>query len=207
MAGNYKLADEVLPKNASLKTYLLISRNKDNKGVLNFKERRRSFIAKDGSTRPGREFRSFIAEAVPGEVCRMYQSVNARDPEKTRQGLLIHLITKAVHLEHIDTVVASIAARKECATERRWLFDFDSNDPKLLNEFLIDVKEYFNKEEKHHIEAHYTPHGYAIIVPHGFDTRQALAGKEHYISLKRDGMLIVAWESKPDNNHQGRKQK
>lgn len=201
MAGNYKLTNEALPKNANLKVYLLISRNKDNKGVLNFKERRRSFIAKDGSTRPGREFRSFLAEAVPGEVCRMYQSVNARDPEKTRQGLLIHLITKAVYLEHMDTVVASIAARKECANENRWLFDFDSKNPELLNEFLDDVKAYFHEDEKNDIEIHYTPHGYAIIVPHGFDTRQALAGKEHYISLIRDGMLIVAWETKPNNNH------
>lgn len=207
MARNYKLPDEALPENANLQVYLLISRNKDNKDVLNFKERRRGFVAKEGSTRPGREFRSFIAEGVPGEVCRMYQSINARDPEKTKQGLLIHLITKSVHLEHMDTVVASIAARKECAAEKRWLFDFDSDNAELLKNFLNDVREYFHEDEKKDIEIHYTPNGYAIIVPHGFDTRQVLAGKEHYISLKRDGMLIVAWETKPNNNHQEGKHK
>lgn len=41
-------------------------------------------------------------------------------------------------------------------------------------------------------EAHKTPHGYAIIVPHGFDTRELMENwKDYDITLKKDELLFL----------------
>lgn len=42
------------------------------------------------------------------------------------------------------------------------------------------------------IEAHKTPHGYAIVVPHGFDTRKLMeTWKDYDITLKKDELLFL----------------
>ena len=70
--------------NKPVHVVLFISRNKDNKNVSGFIERRESFITtwNAGDPRLLAEFKRFINLGLPGEVCRMYYSVNARDPKK-----------------------------------------------------------------------------------------------------------------------------
>ena len=46
------------------------------------------------------------------------------------------------------------------------------------------------------IETHKTPHGYAVIVKHGFDTRKLLEKWGKDVELKRDDMLLVCWDTK-----------
>lgn len=42
------------------------------------------------------------------------------------------------------------------------------------------------------IERYKTPHGYAIVVPHGFDTRKLMEKwKDYDITLKKDGLLFL----------------
>ena len=63
---------------------LFVSRNKDNVGVENFEQRRMSFITHKeiDDSRLIRDFENFVSNGVPGETCRMYYSINARDTKK-----------------------------------------------------------------------------------------------------------------------------
>ena len=172
---------------------LLISRNKDNRDLPGFRPRTRSFLAYEDDTRIQNEWSQFLTEAAPGELCRLYVSVNARDIEAIRKQLLYALIFENPSLTHIDQLLASIAARKECASEHRWMFDFDSTNETLLNKFLSDLESVFAREK---IQTHPTPHGHAVIVPHGFDTRQLMSDYP-CVTLKRDGMLCREFKTIP----------
>lgn len=180
---------------------LFTSRNKDNEGVENFKERRKSFLAYEGSPHIEREFKHFVEDGVPGETSRWYESLNARDPEKAKKQLMIHLIENddGSEIAHLNSVIVSIAAKKECAAEKKWLIDFDSRDDFLLASFIYDVKEQMNKDcrrsKKHlnedpEITAKKTPNGYAVITPYGFYSQEIL---KYYkcAELKKDGMLFM----------------
>lgn len=170
---------------------LLISRNKDNKNLPGFKPRVRSFLAYENNPRIKRELDQFLADAKPGEMCRLYVSVNARDVEVIKKRLLYTLIFEKPSLTHLDPLLASIAAKKECASEHRWMFDFDSTDETLLKAFRSNLAVVFAEDE---IQVYRTPHGYAVIVPHGFDTRQLMADYP-CVTLKRDGMLCQEFKT------------
>ena len=61
---------------------------------------------------------------------------------------------------------------------------------------MADLKEIFSEEEAKMIEVHPTPNGYAIVVPHGFDTREL---QKKWLSLfenKRDAMLFADAQTK-----------
>ena len=63
------------------------------------------------------------------------------------------------------------------------------DDDKLAEDFIDDI--YFCSELDNH-ELHKTPHGYAIIVPHGFDTRELMEKwKDYDITLKKDDLLFL----------------
>lgn len=119
----------------------------------------------------------------------MYRSVNARDEEKVRKGLLIKLIYESPSMTKIEGVLASVAQRKENAAEKKWLFDFDCDDKDILDKFIADIM-----EESPGITVEYkkTPNGYAIVTNHGFDTRKLLEKYVEYdITLKRDDLLFM----------------
>lgn len=174
---------------------LFISRNKDNKDVKNFKERRMSFITTTNVTtdlndeKLMEKFEDFVNNGVSKEMSRFYISVNARNPEKVRKGLIHFLIDEPnFNLAHIDGKLASIAQQKDCASEKKWMFDFDINNVEKFEEFLDDVG--FNL-----LNAFKTPNGYAIITKH-FDTRELLKKWGDSITLKRDDMLCYEWSRK-----------
>ena len=88
------------------------------------------------------------------------------------------------------TKVTSLAMSPENAAEHKWLFDFDKKDG--VDDFVSDLEaEGFRKEE---IEVYKTVNNYAVVVPHGFDSRNILK-KYDCVELKRDGLLCVAWNS------------
>ena len=177
---------------------LLVSRNKDNKEVEGFVERKRSFVrhSVDPMTdeKLEREFINFVSHGAIGETCRLYVSVNKRDEEKAKKALTVELITRDnIKLSRIAAITASICARKENAAEKRWMFDFDIDNEGKLEEFVSDIKEIcFDMV----IETHKTPHGYAVIVEHGFDTRKLFEKWTEDVTLKRDDMLLAYWDTK-----------
>ena len=179
--------------NKPIKVCLFVSRNKDNKYIENFVERRRSFITTKTKDELAEEFDNFVSRGVEGEMCRMYLSVNTRDNTKVYKELLHFLIDNPdFNLAHIQSKIAGIAAKKECALEKKWMFDFDCEDKDKLYEFVEDITVCDSIVGVGC--CHKTPHGYAIVVSQGFDTRELLEKYKDIVTLKRDDLLCVAWD-------------
>lgn len=178
---------------------LFKSRNKDNREVEGFKERSWAFFTDDPVSDYARRFPAFVSQGQPGEFCRCYISVNSRDMAKVKDRLICQMVMdKAFPMDRLESEAVSVAMKAECAAEHKWLFDFDVDDPAKLDEFLDDVRKYVNDAD---IWPHRTPHGWAVVVNHGFDTREIYDkwGKNDQVTLKRDDMLCYGWDTKKDS--------
>ena len=176
---------------SSLYVYLMRSRNKDNKNIPNFKGRVETILEyKENEDKIIEKFKDFVAKGVPGEQTRLYRSVNSRNEEKIREELIIRLLRDKPSMTQLNRTLASVALQAQNRDESKWLFDFDVDDDKLALGFIDDITNYgfvFNQ-----IEMYKTPHGYAIIVPHGFDTRGLMEKwKDYDITLKKDELLFL----------------
>lgn len=210
--GNYNKwnRDEVDSNTETpINVVLFVSRNKDNKDIKNFKERRNAFVTtKDKHDfRLIEDFNAFVRKGQPNEMCRMYFSVNPRSNEKTQKALLHQLIDEQYNMATMPQRIAAIAAKKENAADSKhfkWLFDFDpvegENLDDLVNAFVDDINRYHNntrtknneKRPPINIDGYKTPKGYAIIVDQRFDTRELLQ-KWTNVELKRDDLLCAKW--------------
>ena len=176
---------------------LFVSRNKDNSWLNDsihkpFKPRTKSFVAKvspfDVSSLYN-EFEAFVNEGVNGEVSRLYVSVNARDEQRVHKALIHELIDKPdFDMTKIDSKIASIAMKPANRKTSHWLFDFDRRNFDLFYKFFTEV----SKQTKILAQTP-TMNGYALIVAHGFDTREILK-KYPMATLKRDAMLLSYWK-------------
>lgn len=176
---------------SNLYVYLMRSRNKDNKDIPNFKGRVETILEyKENENKIIEKFRDFAAKGVLGEQTRLYRSVNSRNEEKIREELIIRLLRDKPSMTQLNRTLASVALQVQNRDESKWLFDFDVDDDKLALGFINDITNYgfvFNQ-----IEMYKTPHGYAIIVPHGFDTRELMEKwKDYDITLKKDELLFL----------------
>lgn len=176
---------------SDLYVYMMCSRNKDNKDVPNFKERHRTIIEyKKNESDVIKAFQLFAAEGVPGEKTRLYRSVNSRNEEKIREDLIVRLLRDKPSITKLNRTLNSVAQQVCNRDESKWLFDFDVDDELLALEFVHDIAKYDIAFDQ--IETYKTPHGYAIIVPHGFDTRGLMEEwKDYDITLKKDELLFL----------------
>ena len=190
-----------------LTVVLFVSRNKDNKTLPNFTERRNAFTTTKEPEQLRHQFHAFVAQGLPGEMCRMYVSVNSRSNAKTFKALQHKLLDDEFNLSSLPQRVAALAAKKENAYDSKhlkWLFDFDPVDKKdtkeLLQEFLTDVQHYHENTQTKQgekrptmtVEVHKTPNGYGVVVDQRFDTRELLT-KWTNVELKRDDLVCVQW--------------
>ena len=177
---------------SDLYVYLIRSRNKDNKDVPNFKERIKTILEyKENEDRVIKEFHRFAADGVPGEQTRLYRSVNSRNEEKIREELIIRLLRDKPSVTKLNRTLASVAQQVENRDKSKWLFDFDMDDELLMYNFVHDVI-IFSHIPLSDILVNKTPHGYAIVVPHGFDTRELMnKWKDYDITLKKDELLFL----------------
>ena len=166
------------------------SRNKDNKDIKNFKERKKAFISSKSIEELKQEFLIFCNKGLNSEICRFYISTNARDRIKINRALIHFLIDNPkISSEDIPAMLVIIAARKENALEKKWLFDFDDNDEDNCNTFcnmINDINPNVN------ITKYKTPNGFHIISDRGFDTRK-LFEKFPKITLQKDGLRLVQY--------------
>ena len=183
---------------SNLYVYLIRSRNKDNKDIPNFKERAKTILEyKENEDKIIEAFKSFATKGVPGEQTRLYRSVNSRNEEKIREELIIRLLRDKPSMTQLNRTLASVAQQVQNRDESKWLFDFDVDDNKLAEDFKKDIKRFAYDNSgiffyDYEIEAHKTPHGYAIVVPHGFDTRKLMeTWKDYDITLKKDELLFL----------------
>lgn len=179
---------------------LWVSRKKDNIQLENFVERRKSFICTPDMIEHYEDaFRTFVNDGLPGELSRMYISVNARHMPTIRKQLMHFLIDDdAFNLCAIQGKIAGIAAQKECAAERKWMLDVDNVTEEQLHEIQHDMIEY--SKNTHNIitkiETYTTPHGYAVVIDHGFDCREFAEKWKEYVTIKKDDMLCLVWQTK-----------
>lgn len=169
---------------------IFTSRNNDNKDLPGFKQRTISFLSEKPLSELNK-FNNFSLEGVPGELSRFYVTVNKRKNDTTIRSLQHYLLDHPDYpMTKIENKVTSLAMSPENAAEHKWLFDFDKKDG--VDDFVSDLEaEGFRKEE---IEVYKTVNNYAVVVPHGFDSRNILK-KYDCVELKRDGLLCVAWNS------------
>ena len=177
---------------SDLYVYIIRSRNKDNKDILNFKERIKIILEyKENEDKVNEEFHKFAADGVPGERTRLYRSVNSRNEAKIREELAIRLLRDKPSVTKLNRTLASVAQQVKNRDESKWLFDFDVDDESLMCDFVHDVI-IFSGISSSDIQAYKTPHSYAIVVPHGFDTRKLMEKwKDYDITLKRDELLFL----------------
>lgn len=135
-------------------------------------------------------------QGLPNEFSRCYISLNERDNNKTQRGLIHKLIDEEVNLTNLPSIAVSITAKKENSAGKQWFFDFDSQDKTLLAEFVSDVERessQYQNSEPIEILTQKTVNGYAVIVNHGFDTRNLLK-KWSDVELKRDDYICCFWK-------------
>lgn len=185
-----------------LRVILFVSRNKDNSHLDSFKERKKAFLAYlNGYNIPEwleEEFNDFVSKGQFTEMCRMYISINARDPDKIKKDLAVKLIQDpgGIDLTKADAIVARAAAhdKNKRSDQKRWLFDWDrpiitQTEDQLFNKFCEYVDEYGGG-----VTVYPTPHGKAVLAEHGFDTRELATNYGETADPKRDALLCRMWE-------------
>ena len=158
-----------------------------------FVERRKSFITTKHYDDPTliSDFYNFVSNGVDNEICRMYYSLNARRKEVVYKQLLHFLIDDPnFNLCALQSKIASIAAKHECAKTKHWFFDFDINDMNIVEEFINDIH---NIDSGVTVTYRHTPNGYAIISDRGFDTRELFNKWTENVSLKKDDLICAHW--------------
>ena len=170
---------------SNLYLYIMCSRNKDNKNIPGFKKRFKAILEyKENERSIIEEFVKFANDGVLGEKTRLYRSVNSRNEDKIREELIVRLLKQKPSGTKLNRVLASVAKQIENRDESKWLFDFDEDNEALLDEFICDIPV--------DTQSYKTPHGYAVVCEHGFDTRKLLnKWKEYNITLKKDGLLFL----------------
>lgn len=178
---------------SNLYVYLIRSRNKDNKDIPNFKERAKTILEyKENEDKVIEVFNDFATKGLPGEQTRLYRSVNSRNEEKIREELIIRLLRDKPSMTQLNRTLASVAQQVQNRDESKWLFDFDIDDEKLADKFIHAIHSYSVIIPIKLIEKYKTPNGYAIIIPHGFDTRELMENwKDYDITLKKDELLFL----------------
>lgn len=183
---------------SKLYVYVMTARNKDNKTIEGFKTREKAIVEyEENESKVMEAFDSFVNKGVPGEMVRLYRTVNTRNEEKVMNELICRLVSDKPSVTKLNRVLASVAQQACNRDEKKWLFDFDIDDEKLVNEFVSDILKSAPKLNSDDIEIHKTPNGYAIVVLHGFDPR-ALdeKWKGYEIENKRDALLFMKAETK-----------
>ena len=174
---------------------LFVSRNKDNKDILGFKERRYSFLTSRKPEELKNDFDYFVSEGNPGEMCRFYMSVNTRDLKKIKKALIHKLIDSdtAKELLKPESCIVGIAALKKNALTKHWLLDVDTKDPLVLSMIRSVISPYTDV-----LGEAETPNGHHIVTEHGFDTRR-FSDAFPQVTIKRDDMALISWKTKENS--------
>lgn len=188
------------------KVAFFVSRNKDNQNVVGFKERKETLFCQDVYELE-EKFDKFVDEGREGETSRLYVSVNDRDEDKARKALVCALVMEDVPLEKVKTKAVSLAMKPENAATKKWLFDFDCDSEEEMLAFTTALSWREGAPTTAVEMVRKTKNGYAVVVAHGFDTRDFLnewnerlrkQNPNWGVELKRDAMLLWTWATKAE---------
>ena len=151
MTNVYKWNSEDVSKE-EIWTILFVSRNKDNRDVENFNQRKKSFVSTKKPEDLLKEFEVFVNEGVENEFSRFYVSINSRSNTKTFKALQHKMLDEEFNLATMPQRIAAIASKTENAYEKnKWLFDFDPIEnvdlEESLESFIEDVYQAYNETE------------------------------------------------------------
>lgn len=173
---------------SQLHTYLFVTRHKDNTHIVDHKIRTECFVG-TSDEEATKKFKYFVREGPIGEMARLYKSVNARDNAKVNKALIHFLLDNPdFPVEKLPEKICGVAQQTSNRAESKWLFDFDSSDETRLKQFVNKIKHLDASVE---VSIKPTVSGYAVVVSHGFDTRDLLSNFNDIVELKRDDMLLV----------------
>ena len=97
MRNIYKWNSEDVSKE-EIWTILFVSRNKDNRDVENFNQRKKSFVSTKKPEDLLKEFEVFVNEGVENEFSRFYVSINSRSNSKTFKALQHKMLDEEFNL-------------------------------------------------------------------------------------------------------------
>lgn len=102
---------------------------------------------------------------------------------------IIHAYHTVLFLNLCAAVIASIAASKQCAATKRWLFDADCSEAEARQAFLELQTQLCGSGNR--VELVPTLNNWSIICEHGFDCRE-FCERHPSIELKRaDASLFI----------------
>lgn len=144
---------------------------------------------------------SELSKSLDEQYCKMRQEcmdeiIEDRKEYVTKKNKMYSLYEKisesdSMRMTQLNRTLASVAQQVQNRDESKWLFDFDVDDREMTANFLSDIN-HFSGIKLIDMKCHKTPHGYAIVVPHGFDTRKLMEKWKGYdITLKKDGLLFL----------------
>ena len=182
-----------------MRAVIFISRNKDNKHLPNYKQRKETFASDKSLDELKLKFDRFVEQGQPGELSRFYYGVNDRSNRKAVAELIKYLTNQMANNEYVNydniETIALEAAMKAPTVTNKWLFDFDETSEERLHEFIADIKQEETSEKPLDVEVYKTVSGYSVVTSRGFDVR-ALQPKWPQVELKRDGHLLVDFKQK-----------
>lgn len=170
---NDNTQERILTDVPEINIVMFVSRNKDNKQLDNFKERRMAFPTTwlQDDPRLHDQFQAFASMGQPGELSRFYFSLNPRNNEKVTRAIQHFIVdnTKNLNPAGLQLLVTRVAMKRENANAKHRLFDFDSSDEDTLNEFLADLQSRGLSRDE--IKVTKSVNNYAIVIDHGVDLR------------------------------------
>lgn len=164
---------ERLNSNEPLHAIMFVARNKDNRDLKNFKERREVFLTTKQESSPviKTRFLEFAKRGQKNETSRLYISLNSRDPKKTRTAFMHYYLdhTDEINMAGLPTIVTKVAMNRKNAAEKKRMFDIDTTDKHILKTFIEDLEEH--NPANNEIKTYPTIHGFAVVIKRGIDLR------------------------------------
>lgn len=181
----------------NINVVLFVSRNKDNKDLPGFKERRVSFITDKTAPELYDRFDQFVKQGQQNELSRFYYSVNRRDNEKINRELIKFLIDNPDYPSNkIKSKLVSIANKPSSVHDKLWLLDIDTEDTDVILEIkqsLLDFNTDWIVGNDFTIIS--TLNG-AHIISRPFDTRKLLEKYGDVLTVKKDDMYLLGYDTK-----------
>lgn len=92
----------------------------------------------------------------------------------------------------LDGRMVSEAMERDYDLDGKWLLDVDTTDSAEIDQMFDILKKHFDITQ---VYGERTLNGYAIVLPHSFDSRELLAACPN-VENKKDGMLFVCAQEK-----------
>lgn len=166
-----------------------VIRNKDHKHGALGTEVRQTFISEKEFLIE--EFKEFCKYNHQYCFCRYYRQLNGRLESKVKRDFIAHLV---MHPDFNIGKTDSLAKRytgnsgKDTVT-KKWLFDFDSDDERLLDKFIAELRYYYDGC----YDVYRTVNGFHIVTYTGFRHVDELVDNyKEFVDFKgTDGFILV----------------